>query len=362
MPYRVAIVGCGRPIRTEGATGFGQSHLHARGYAASGKCELVALADISQANAEAFAAEHGDPAHPTAIYSDYQQMLSETKPDIVSICTWPHLHAPMTIACAEAGVRAVHCEKPMAPTWGEARRMAAACQEHGTQLTFNHQRRFEAPFRAAKRLLLSGAIGELQRLEGQCANLFDWGTHWFDMFEFYTNETPVRWVLAQIDNRVEHSVFGVPIETQAVSLFQYQDGVLGQLLTGPDAPIGCANRLLGAEGSIEVQPRLPEGRRAPLRLRGKGDGDWLYPDITADRLGGLNEGVSQGILDLIDALEHDREPELSAARALRATELIFASYESSRRRGRVDLPLTVDDSPFLAMLESGEIGRGEVPS
>lgn len=362
MPYRVAIIGCGRPLRTEGSTGFGQSHLHARGYAASGQCELVALADIVRENAEAFAAEHGDPARPPALFTDYQQMLAEVKPDIVSICTWPHLHAPMTIACAEAGVRAVHCEKPMAPTWGEARRMAAVCRQHSTQLTFNHQRRFEAPFRAAKRLLLSGAIGEPQRLEGQCANLFDWGTHWFDMFQFYTNETPVRWVLAQIDNRIERKAFGVPIETQAVSLFQYDDGVLGQLLTGADSAIGCANRLVGSEGSIEVQPRLPEGRRAPLRLRGKGDGDWLYPDISSDRLGGPADAVAHGILDLIAALEQDREPELSAARALRATELIFASYESSRRRGRVDLPLTVDDSPFLAMLESGEIERGETPA
>jgi UDP-N-acetylglucosamine 3-dehydrogenase len=359
LPYRVAIIGCGRPIRTEGATGFGQSHLHARGYAASGKCELVALADISQANAEAFAAEHGDPAHPPALYLDYQQMLAEVKPDIVSICTWPHLHAPMTIACAEAGVRAVHCEKPMAPTWGEARRMADACVRSGTQLTFNHQRRFEAPFRAAKRLLHEGVIGSLQRLEGNCSNLFDWGTHWFDMFEFYHDETPVRWVLAQIDYRAENKVFGVPVETQAVSLFQYQDGVLGQLLTGPDSSIGCANRLLGSEGSIEVQPRLEEGRRAPLRLRGKGNADWVYPDISDDRLSGPTQGVSQGIIDLVDALERGREPELSAARALRATELIFASYESSRRRGRVDLPLTIDDSPLLTMLDRGDIGRGE---
>jgi hypothetical protein len=35
--------------------------------------------------------------------------------------------------------------------------------------------------------------------------------------------------------------------------------------------------------------------------------------------------------------------------------LIFSSYESSRRRGRVDLPLAIDDSPFLAMVESGAV-------
>jgi len=51
---------------------------------------------------------------------------------------------------------------------------------------------------------------------------------------------------------------------------------------------------------------------------------------------------TRAILDLIDALKSGREPEVSARRALQATELIFATYESSRRRGRIDLPLTTD--------------------
>ena len=50
-----------------------------------------------------------------------------------------------------------------------------------------------------------------------------------------------------------------------------------------------------------------------------------------------------------------REPELSARRALNATEIIFGIYDSSRRRGRVDLPLTVSDHPLTAMVEAGEL-------
>ncbi len=61
----------------------------------------------------------------------------------------------------------------------------------------------------------------------------------------------------------------------------------------------------------------------------------------------------RGVLDLIDALKTGREPELAGRRALQATELIFATYESSRRRGRIDLPLTVEDSPFRAMVDEG---------
>ena len=44
---------------------------------------------------------------------------------------------------------------------------------------------------------------------------------------------------------------------------------------------------------------------------------------------------------------------LSSRKALAATELIFATYEISRRRGRVTLPLEIDDLPLLTGLEQG---------
>jgi len=58
------------------------------------------------------------------------------------------------------------------------------------------------------------------------------------------------------------------------------------------------------------------------------------------------------IQDLADALKTGREPELSARKALQATELIFATYESSRKRGRVDLPLEIEEIESL-MQEKG---------
>jgi hypothetical protein len=54
-----------------------------------------------------------------------------------------------------------------------------------------------------------------------------------------------------------------------------------------------------------------------------------------------------------DCLETGREPELSGRKALRTTELLFATYESSRCRGRVTLPLEIDDSPLLTRVEQG---------
>jgi UDP-N-acetylglucosamine 3-dehydrogenase len=354
--FRVGIIGCGRPRHRAGSTGFGQGHLHATGYEASPDCEIVAAGDISQENLDAFLQAHDVPAG----YLDYREMLAKEALDIVSVCTWPHLHAPMVVDAAVAGVKAIHAEKPMAPTWGEAKEMAAVCEEHGVQLTVNHQRRFGAPFRKAKALLDDGAIGELVRIEAFTSNLYDWGTHWFDMMFMYNDETPVEWVMGQIEARGGRSIFGVQVEGQGMSLFRWQNGVYGLMVTGQRElyehegtfkdVLSCGNRLIGTEGAIEVG--VHDGPQ--LRMRST-ETDYRWQDIeVTDRIHG-HEHVIAAILDLVDALKAGREPVLSARKALQATEMIFATYESSRRRGRVDLPLDVDDSPFLSMLAAGDI-------
>ena len=62
------------------------------------------------------------------------------------------------------------------------------------------------------------------------------------------------------------------------------------------------------------------------------------------------------VLDLIDAVKTGREPELSGRKALQATELIFATYESSRIRRKIVLPLEIEDSPLLSMIENDQVG------
>jgi predicted dehydrogenase len=344
--YRVGIIGCGRRRRADGSVGFGMSHGHAVGYETCPDTEIVALADIKRENAEAFQQVHGG-----RIYEDYREMLAEEKPDIVSISTWPHLHAPMVIACGEAGVKAVHCEKPMAPTWGESRRMVEVCQKCGTQLSFNHQRRFGEPFRRTRELIREGAIGTLERMESSCSNLYDWGTHWFDMQFFFNDETPAEWVMGQIDARGSREIFGVLVEGQGISHFGFENGVLGTLITGENRA-GPHHRLTGSDGIIEVGG----GSGVALRMLSTRKKGWQNLDNEGEQVHG-GHYITRAILDVVESLKTGREPELSARRALRATELIFATYESCRRRARVDLPLEVDDSPFLSMVESGDLVR-----
>ncbi len=347
---RVGIIGCGRPRQQAGATGYGMAHYHVAGYKAHPRVRLVALADTDRENAEAFRALHGSER----LYVDYHAMLANERLDMVSVCLWPHLHAPAVIAAAESGVRAIHCEKPMAPTYGEAQAMLTACERRGVQLTIDHQRRFAQPFRRARELILAGAIGTLQRLEAVCSNLFDWGTHWFDMLNFLNGDQPVEWVLGQVEGRGGTRVFGVPVEGQGLSQFSYANGVLGMLVTGVDGALGGADiRALGSLGTLEVR-----NEAQPLRVWAQGDADWRVVPTS----GGFHgmELVKLAILDALNCLETGRQSELAGAKALRASELTFATYESSRRRGRVELPLTIDDSPLLEMIAGGAIA-GEWP-
>lgn len=346
---RVGIIGCGRPLRSDGATGYGMAHWHAKGYAAAADCALVALSDVNLDNARAFQEQHGGER----LYADYREMLAAEDLDIVSVCTWPGLHAEMVLAAAEAGVRAIHCEKPMAPTYAEAAAMVDACERRGVQLTFNHQRRFGSPFREARTLLQAGTIGQLLRLEASCSNLFDWGTHWFDMLFFYNGEQPAEWVLGQVDWRDGPTHFGVPMEGQGLSHIRFRNGVHGLLVTGFDAGWEAQNRLVGTDGVIEVGHH----GGAALRAWGKGQSEWRTVEVAGDA--DTLDLVPLGVRDLMEALRAGREPELSGRRALRATELIFATYESSRRGGRVDLPLDpAPDSPLRrAIAASGTEGQ-----
>jgi predicted dehydrogenase len=345
--YRYAIIGTGREHGTEGATGFGMAHPHIRAFQETGRTDLVAIADPSEANARHFIEKHKQP--DTRIFPNVHALLAEEKPDIVSVCTWPHLHAEIVVAACEAGVRGVHCEKPMATTWGDAKRMKAAAAANGTILAFNHQRRFLEPFQTVRQLLRDGAIGTLQRMEANCGDMFDWGTHWTDMLFFFNEETPAEWVIGQIDSRTERRIFGAFAEDQGISHIKFKNGVRGLLLTGYEAHSDPAHRLIGSEGTIEID------WNSAVRIRAAGDAGWRKIDLAESIHGG--EAIPRAAADLIRALDDpSHTPLLSVDNALRTTEVIFATYESSRRRGRVDLPLEPEDSALLAMLEARQIG------
>lgn len=349
--FRVGFIGTGKKPERASLLGYAMAYQHGDAYEQlSEHCEMVACADIVQENAQAFA----DRYKFTNVYTDYHEMLAKEKLDIVSICTWPKLHAEMSIAACCAGVQAVHCEKPMATTMGQARLMLQAASQYGTKLTFNHQRRFGRPFRAVKEIIDSNEIGELVRMESSSGDLFDGGTHWLDLMNFWNNEMPAQWVLGQISRDSDRIAFGAPTETQVIAHIKYRNGVSGVFGAGDfEGGNGWAFRLHGTRGTIELAWQPKPGPL--LKFWRVGLSDWQEVDCDGENLHGPHF-IERALTDVVTCLMTNRESELSARHAMNATEIIFGVYESSRRHGRASLPLEINDSPLEAMIKNYEIG------
>ncbi len=334
--HRVGIIGCG-----------GTAKRHASAFHADERCDVVAVADLIEEKAEEFAQEHELPA---TIYTDYKKMLAEANLDIVNVCLWPQLHLCVCVDGMQAGVPAVHCEKPMAPTWAECKEMAVVAESTGAQLTFGHQRRFLPCYLKALELVQSGYVGKVEHLDVYIhQNVYDMGTHYIDLACMLNGDVPAKWVVGQVDARKLGSWFDVPFEFAAVGEVCFENGVHANIHSGDEShpEIHCGVRVTGDQGIVQLM-------WSKLRQVSFRDGVWHEEEGDKET---DNPACMAGVVnDIVLGLEKKAKPQLHVEKALRTTELIFGLYESSRRRGRVDLPLDVDDSPFVSMLNEGVIG------
>ena len=113
---KVAVVG--------GAGTWGHHYL--RAYAERSDCE-VTLVDKAGARAREFADLHG----VATVVDDLDELLARDVPDVVSAILPVGQTYGAVLACAEAGVKAISCEKPLAVELSYADEMVAACREKG---------------------------------------------------------------------------------------------------------------------------------------------------------------------------------------------------------------------------------------
>ncbi len=95
-----------------------------------------------------------------ACYSDYREMFADPNVDLVDICLPPMMHAEATIAAVNAG-KHVFCEKPMALTTGDCRRMVAAAERNSRLLFIGHVLPFVPEYAHALKIVRSGKYGQL---------------------------------------------------------------------------------------------------------------------------------------------------------------------------------------------------------
>lgn len=93
-----------------------------------------------------------------ARYEHWQDLLADPKIDLVDVCLPPKLHADVTVAALRAGKHVI-CEKPIALTVAEARRMVKAAQTAGKQLFIGHVLPFVPEYAYVRQLAVSGQYG-----------------------------------------------------------------------------------------------------------------------------------------------------------------------------------------------------------
>ena len=95
-----------------------------------------------------------------AQYASLNELLDDDSVDLVDLCLPPSLHAPAAIAALRAGKHVV-CEKPIALTPGDARRMVAAADGAGRQLYVAHVLPYFAEYQYVQRTVQSGKYGKM---------------------------------------------------------------------------------------------------------------------------------------------------------------------------------------------------------
>jgi predicted dehydrogenase len=121
-PLRVLVAGCGN---------MGASH--ARAYHKMPEFEIVGLVSRGSASRDALSRELGGVAQ----FGDYYEALRATKPDVVSVNTYPETHAAYAKAALEAGCH-VFCEKPLAETVAEAQSIVDSAKAHDRKLVIGY--------------------------------------------------------------------------------------------------------------------------------------------------------------------------------------------------------------------------------
>ena len=121
-PLRVLVAGCGN---------MGASH--ARAYHKMPEFEIAGLVSRGPASREALSRELGGLPE----FSDYYDALKATRPDVVSINTYPETHGAYARAAIEAGCH-VFCEKPLAESVEEAQSIVDAAKAGGRKLVIGY--------------------------------------------------------------------------------------------------------------------------------------------------------------------------------------------------------------------------------
>ena len=347
---RIGIIGCGGIANGK----------HMPSIKAVDRADMVAFCDLIPERAEKAAKEYGTP--DAKVYTDYQELLKDPTIDVVHVLTPNRSHAQLTIDALHAG-KHVMCEKPMAKTAEDARRMVQAAKETGKKLTIGYQHRHKPESRFLKSVIERGDLGDiyyakalairrrgtpnwgvfLNEYEQGGGPLIDIGTHSLDLTLYLMNNYKPRMVVGTKYKKVEHPECGNPWGGWPEGANTLEDAAFGFIVMEDGATITLdATWALNTiepiqEGSVQLC-----GSKAGAQIKNglsinKAEFDRLVeikPDMAAGGVA-FYDGVKEtpGITEQrrwLDAIENDTDPVVLPEQACVVSEILEAIYTSAR--------------------------------
>ncbi len=342
---KYALIGCGR---------ISPNHIEA---AKNNKLDFVAMCDIDskmlQEKSEKFGLEG------VKKYTNYRELLSKEKPELVAIATESGKHAAIAIECIKAGCNVI-IEKPIALSIADADAIIEAGKKKGVVVCANHQNRFNKSVQYIRKALEEGRFGKLSHgaahvrwnrgKEYYCQA--SWRGTWAQdggclMNQCIHNIDLLRWMMGdRIDevmaytDQLEHPY--LETEDLGLAIIKFSNGSYGLI-----------------EGTTNVYPKNLEetlyifGETGTAKAAGTSDNvieEWNFADRLDDSeyvkaTYGDNPPNVYGFghtplyADVIDAIKNKRQPYVDGEAGKRALELVLAIYKSASEHRPVRLPL-----------------------
>ena len=232
---------------------------------------MVAFCDIIPEKAEKAAKEFGTP--DAKVYTDYKELLKDESIEVVHVLTPNREHADISIDALYAG-KHVMCEKPMATTAADARRMCEAAKATGKKLTIGYQHRQKASSIYAKEYIETGALGDIYyanclaiRRRGTPnwgvfldedaqggGPIIDIATHSLDLTLYLMNNYEPAVVLGKTHKKLEHPEAGNIWGDSGVSTTPLEEAACAMIIMKNGATI-----LLETSWALNTAEPVPEG-------------------------------------------------------------------------------------------------------
>lgn len=320
----IALIGCG-----------GITEWHLKAYRKSG-LNIAVLCDVNRDCADA----RRMAFYPTAdVYTDYRDVLARDDVEVLDIAT----HANVRPDIVEASLRArkhVLSQKPFVLDLDRGLQLADLADEMGVKLAVNQNGRWAPHFAYMRHAIARGLIGEVMSahlavhwnhdwVAGTPFDalrhvvLYDFAIHWFDILTTLMGAREAKRVYASAE-RAPGQKAKPPLLGQV--LIEY-DSAQATLAFDGFTRFGALDEtyVAGSKGSLRSSGRDLGKQMVTLETaRGRGKpalrGSW-FPD-----------GFRGTMLELLRAVEEDRQPANNARDNLRGLALCFAACRSADTR------------------------------